>query len=361
MAPVDAAARRPPRRVPVALRGWVAAVSFLAAIASACAQDGSPNPAPPPSELELSTALGPAYPQGKAGEIWATLMRERSGGRLAVKHYPGATLFQRDATREFAALRDGSIALAVGSTLAWSPYVVELNLVALPWLVPDDAALDALVKGAVAVRLAARLELLGVVVVAWASNGFREIASRRPVQAPADLAGMHVRTPGLALTDDTLAAMGAIPTTMNAANARLAALAGRIDAEETTTGAFRASRAAASGFTHLQLWGAHADALMFAVNRRIWEGWSAGDQALVRQAAQDAAEQAIALRRRLGGDAALGDAGRQGATVTRLTLAGKEAFRGATRPVYEKWTAIIGSNLVHEAEAAIAADAGAPR
>lgn len=343
------------------LRRLVATASFLAAISGACAQDGAPIPGEAPSELKLSTALGPAYPQGRAGEIWARLIRERSAGRLAARHYPGATLVQRDAAREFAALRDGSIALAVGSTLAWSPQVAELNLFALPWLVPGDAALDALLKSAVAARLAARFEPLGVVAVAWAANGFREIASRRPVQAPADLLGLRVRTPGLALIDDTLAAMGAMPVTMNAADARLAALGGSLDAEETTTGVFRASRAAASGFTHLQLWGAHADALVFAVNRSVWNGWRAEDRALVRQAGEDAAGEAVALRRRLGGQAALGEAGRQGATVTRLTAAGKEAFREAARPVYEKWAAIIGGDLVREAEAAIAGGAGESR
>ncbi|MGH8713990.1 MAG: TRAP transporter substrate-binding protein DctP [Casimicrobiaceae bacterium] len=341
------------------LRILVATGSALLAIAGAAAQDGAPEPAPPP-EIKLSTTLGPAYPQGKAGEVWAALVRERSGGRLAVKHYPGATLFHRDATREFAALRAGSIAMAVASTLAWSSYVAELNLIALPWLVPGDTALDRLLQSRVTAALAIRLEALGVVVVAWAPNGFREIASRRPLRTPADLVGMKVRTPGLSLIDETVTALGAAPMTMNAADARLAALDGRLDAEETTTSAFRASRAAAAGFTHLQLWGAHADALVFAVNRRIWATWSADDRELVRQAARDAANEANALRQKLGGDAALGAAVRQGATVTRLTVAGKEAFRAATRPVYDRWAAVIGADLVREAETAVAAG-DAPR
>ena len=142
---------------------------------------------------------------------------------------------------------------------------------------------------------------------------------------------------------------------MRGADARLAALAGSLDAEETTTSAFRASHAAAAGLTHLQLWGAHADALMFAVNAQIWNAWSAADRELVRQAARDAAAEAIALRMRQGGDAALGEAARQGATVTRLTDAGKQAFRNATRPVYDQWAALIGSDLVRRAEAAVAA------
>ena len=342
----------------VAAIAWLLAACTLASAqdrAPGGAQVLSPGTVAAPPELKLSTALGPAYAQGRAGERWAALIRERSAARLAVRHYPGATLFQRDASREFAALREGSIALAVGSTLAWSPDVVELNLIALPWLLPSERALDALLESAVSAELAARLETLGVVVIAWASNGFIEIASKRALRTPADLAGLHVRTPGLALLDQTLAQLGATTATMRGADARLAALAGGLDAEETTTSAFRASHAAAAGLTHLQLWGAHGDALMFAVNARIWNAWSAADRELVRQAARDAAADAIALRARQGGDAALGEASRQGATVTRLTDAGKQAFRNATRPVYEKWAALIGGDLVRRAEAAIAA------
>ncbi|HEX3631686.1 MAG TPA: TRAP transporter substrate-binding protein DctP [Casimicrobiaceae bacterium] len=341
----------------------VAAIAWLLlSCAVAWAQDGVPVSAPAPSagaattpsEWKLSTALGPAYAQGKGGERWAALIRERSGGRLAVRHYPGATLFQRNASREFAALREGSITLAVGSTLAWSSDVPELNLIALPWLLPSERALDALLDGAVGAELAARLEALGVVVIAWASNGFVEIASKRPLRAPADFAGLRVRTPGIALLDQTLAQLGATTAAMRGADARLAALAGGLDAEETTTSAYRASHAAAAGFSHLQLWGAHGDALVFAVNRAAWNACSAADRELVRQAARDAAADAIALRARQGGDAALGEAARQGATVTRLTDAGKQAFRNAARPVYDRWAAMIGADLVRRAEAPIA-------
>ena len=50
---------------------------------------------PPPREWKRSTAVGPAFALGKAGARWATLIGEKSGGSLAVKPHPGATLAQR--------------------------------------------------------------------------------------------------------------------------------------------------------------------------------------------------------------------------------------------------------------------------
>jgi len=96
---------------------------------------------------------------------------------------------------------------------------------------------------------------------------------------------------------------------------------------------------------------------VFAVNGQAWNSWSAAEREWVRQAAHDAAAEATALRMRQGGDAALGEAARQGTTVTRLTDAGKQAFRDATRPVYDQWATAIGDDLVRRAEATIAAAA----
>jgi TRAP-type transport system periplasmic protein len=322
-------------------------------LAAAVAAERSSALDAPPQPLKLSTAQGPAYPLGKAGEIWATLIRERSGGRLAVTHFPGATLSSRDPAREFGALRDRTFDLAVGSTFAWSAQVPQLNVLALPWLVPDAPELEALIEGDVGKRLSAILEAAGVVPVAWAANGFIELASKAPVHKPADLAGMQVRAQPSPMVEETLAALRARPSAMSVADARAALESGRLDGQETSIAAYSASRLYAGPLTHLQLWHAHADALVFAVNRSLWESWPESDRQLVREAAVDASQQALAMARRLADDSALAKLGAQGAIVTRLTAAGRDAFREAARDVYNRWTPIIGAELVEAAEAEI--------
>jgi len=322
-------------------------------LAAATAAEHSSALDAPAQPLKLSTAQGHAYPLGKAGEIWATLIRERSGGRLEVTHFPGATLSSRDPAREFGALRDRSFELAVGSTVVWSAQVPQLNVLALPWLVPDASELEALIEGAVGKRLSAILEAGGVVPVAWAANGFIELASKVPVHKPADLAGMQVRAQPSPLVEETLIALKARPSAMSVADARAALESGRLDGQETSIAAYSASRLYAGPLIHLQLWHAHADALVFAVNRSVWESWSELDRQLVREAAVEASRQALVMARRLADDSALAKLGAQGAIVTRLTPAGRDAFRQAARDVYDRWTPIIGTELVEAAEAEI--------
>jgi TRAP-type C4-dicarboxylate transport system substrate-binding protein len=305
-------------------------------------------------EWKLSTVLGPAYPQGKGGEVWARLITERSGGRLLVKHFPGASLVQRDPAREFSALRDGRIDLAVASASNWALQVKELNVFSLPWLFPDAAALERALAGGVGSQLWGPMQTAGVVVLASTAGAFHELATMRPVHGPADLAGMRLRAPPSPLITDTLVALGCLPASMGASEARAALSRGALDGELLAVAAFGASRLYANGAPHLLLWGIFADALLFAINRRTWDGLAEGDRELVRQAAQDAARDAGALARQQTGAPALAALARDGAIVTRLTRSGREPFREKTRGVYERWRTLIGEGIVRAAESAAA-------
>ena len=78
---------------------------------------------------------------------------------------------------------------------------------------------------------------------------------------------------------------------------------------------------------------------------------------IVREAAeQAAAENLVAARKGItpGDDALLQSIEKSGVTITRLTPEQRQAFKDATRPVYDKWAATIGKDLVKKAETAIA-------
>jgi TRAP-type transport system periplasmic protein len=305
-------------------------------------------------EFTLSTALGPAYPLGKAGQIWAARIGERSAGRLAATHVPGAALSQRDPAREFALLQGGGVALAVGSTLSWSQQIPGLNVFTLPWLAGNDAGLDALVGDPVVREiLTRRLERAGVVAVEWCANGFLELATRAGVHQPADLDRSRIRIVRSPLIEDTLAALGAAPTTMTPAEARTTAAGGVLDGQLTSVAAYAAARAYAHGFVHLLLWNAQADALVFAVNGSVWDALAEKDREIIREAAKDAARLVSTMSRELNGDPALAAIAKQGVAVNRLTPAGDAAYRRATQAVYEKWSTAIGADLVGAAEAAV--------
>lgn len=311
------------------------------------------------SEYRMSLVLGPAFPWGKGGQIWAELVKERTQGRINIKLYPGVSLIQGDQTREFSALRQGVIDMAVGSTINWSPQVKQLNLFSMPFLMPDYAAIDALTQGPVGKQIFTTLDKAGVVPLAWGENGYRELSnSKRAVRSPADLKGLKIRVVGSPLFLDTFTALGANPTQMSWADAQPAFASGAVDGQENPLSIFTAAKLHNVSQKHVTLWGYVADPLIFVVNKEIWASWTPADQAIVRQAALDAGKQEIALARKGLVEAdqpLLKDITNLGVTITQLSPAERDAFVKATRPVYDKWKNTVGVDLVKTAEASIAA------
>ncbi len=311
------------------------------------------------SEYRMSLVLGTAFPWGKGGELWADKVRERTQGRINIKLYPGTSLVQGDQTREFSALRQGVIDMAVGSTINWSPQVKSLNLFSMPFLFPNFKAVDAVVQGEVGQDIFKTLEKAGVVPLAWGENGYREISnSKHAIKTPADLKGMKIRVVGSPLFLDTFTALGANPTQMSWADAQPAMASGAVDGQENPISVYMAAKLQSVGQKHMTMWGYMNDPLIFVVNKDVWNSWTPADQAIVKQAALDAAKEEIAIARKGLVEAdkpLLKELGNLGVTVTTPNAAEREAFVKATRPVYDKWKNQIGAQLVDKAEKAIAA------
>lgn len=322
-------------------------VYFAAGAEDAAAQDYK-------DEYSVSTVVPEPFPWGIAAETWADLVEERTDGRIKLRVHPGAELVQGDQTREFTAMRRGSIDMAVGSTINWSPQVKELNLFSLPFLMPDYAAIDALTHGEAGERIFEAVRGKGVVPLAWGENGFRELSnSSHVIRTPADLEGLKIRVVGSPLFEDTFTALGANPTQMSWADAKPALSTGAVDGQENPLSVFQIANIHEVGQKYLTRWHYMADPLIFAANRNIWRSFSEADRELIRQAAIDAGEWEIE-RSRAQVPERLEAIRAQGVTITELSDAEMAAFREATAGVYEEWTPRIGEALVELAREAIA-------
>lgn len=309
------------------------------------------------SEYKLSTVVGKPFPWGIAGERWGELVKEKTAGRINIKMYPGTSLVGGDQTKEFTALRQGAIDMAIGSTINWSPQVKELNIFSMPFLMPDYKAIDALTQGEVGKEIFKILASKDVVPLAWGENGFREVTnSKHPIKAPEDLKGLKIRVVGSPLFLDTFTALGANPTQMSWADAQPALSTGAVDGQENPLTIFTVAKLHTVGQKYVTLWGYVADPLIFVVNEQVWKSWSKADQDAVREAALQAGRENIAAARKGldGDDSAIKEIEALGVTVTKLSLDDKKKFQAATKAVYDKWKSQIGANLVAKAEEAIA-------
>ncbi len=311
------------------------------------------------AEYKLSTVVARPMPWGIAGERWAELVREKTGGRINIKVYPGTSLVGGDQTKEYTAIRQGAIDMAIGSTINWSPQVKELNIFSMPFLMPDYKAIDALTGGEVGREIWKILESKDTVPLAWGENGFRELSnSKKAIRKPVDLKGLKIRVVGSPLFLDTFSALGANPTQMSWADAVPALSSGAVDGQENPLTIFTVAKLhAAANQKNLTIWGYVADPLIFVVNKEVWKSWKPEDQKAVREAAVLAAKENIGVARKgliPPDDSMIKEVEALGVSVVRLTDEEKGAFKKATREVYQKWAKQIGPDLVKKAEESVA-------
>ncbi len=326
----------------------------VAILAAAVAMGGTAWAADYKAEYKVSTVLPAPFPWGIAAEKWVELVKERTEGRINLKIYSNSQLVQGDQTKEFTALRQGIIDMALGSTINWSPQVKELNLFSLPFLMPDTKALDALTSGAVEENLFAAIRKKGAEPIGWAENGFRQVTnSKQEIRTPGDLKGLKIRVVGSPLYADTFSALGANPTQMSWADAKPALTTKAVDGQENPITVFKIAKMETVGQMFMTRWDYVADPLIFAVNPRIWKQFTPEDQKILKEAAAEAGKAGISASRD-GDDVAAKEITAKGVKITVLTPEERQKFVDATRGVYAEWTKKIGEDLVKLAEQAVA-------
>jgi len=310
-------------------------------------------------EYKVSVVGNRPIPLSAGAFDWADLVRERSGGRINMKVYPGSQLVGGDQTRELVAMRQGVIDMAVFSTINISPQIREMNLFSLPFLLRDHRGFDAIINGEVGQDLFRILASREVVPLAWGENGFRELSnSKREVRKPEDLRGMKIRFAAGAIFSEIFTALGANPLQMSFADLQPALSTGAVDGQENPVNLFLAFRMDTLAQKHLTIWNYVADAGVFVAAKSVMDGFTPADRDLIIESAREAARKQIAESRKgigIGGDrSSFEECARRGVAVAELTPAEKQAFAAATRPVFDKWAQTVGRPLVEKAEAAIA-------
>lgn len=303
----------------------------------------------------MSTGGPPNHPWGYGARLWADLVAERTQGRIVFTVVPDLPAAGEEGVLEFDALARGEIDAAVGSSLAWSGAVPSLALFGLPCLVdgPDD--LETLVTGSVGAALFEDVRARGVEPLAWGDAGAWAVAARTgALTRSGQFAGLTLRVPPYPPVREAMMVLGVDPIPVDLRLAGTQARLGMIDGIMARLADLSAGARPPEGFDTWTVWPCVAEPLVFAVNRSLWLSWPLQDRIAVAQAALEAAvAQARRARALVRTDAPwLGEAG------IRLVRFGPD--RAGTLSlelshIRARWGALVGPDLVLQAEQALAA------
>jgi len=284
-----------------------------------------------------------------AAERMAAQLRERSNGRIEMRVAGSAQL--GDDAAMLTALRTGTLDMSVNSQGASSAVLPELAALGLPFLFPNPAAAYKVVDGPIGAELARRFEGVGLIALGWWDNGIRHTTnSKRPINQPADLRGLKIRTPPDPMTIDIFQALGAATQQINFNELYVALQQGVVDGQENPLANIQSAKLYEVN-RFISLTGHKWESNPVLVSRIAWGRLRPDDQRLLREVAKEAEAQQRTLSQET-------DARLLGEFSANAALAVNEVdqapFRAATTSVADKWEARPFGDFVKRLRAAAA-------
>ncbi|MEY8880263.1 TRAP transporter substrate-binding protein [Donghicola sp. XS_ASV15] len=284
--------------------------------------------------------------QGRSAAKFAGDLAVELGDAHTVEFYADGQL--GDEKELMQKLRLGTVHFTLVSSIMTN-VAPEFALFDMPFLVQDRAHLKAIDEEIVQKELAPKAERSGLKVLSTWENGFRQITnSSRPINTPADLEGLKIRTPSSEWRVAMFKEWGANPTPMSFSEVFVALQTGTMDGQENPltniTGAnFQEVQ------KHLSLTGHVYSPTYLTTGADTWNGLSDDVKAKVTSIAAEVQDWSLAE-----GEAADDElVEKVKAAGMEVNTADKKAFIAASAPIYEAFAEKVdgGAELVSRAQA----------
>ena len=168
--------------------------------------------------------------QGRSAAKFAEDLQAELGDAHTVEFYADAQL--GDEKELMQKLRLGTVQFTLISSIMTN-VAPQFALFDMPFLVKDRAHLKAIDAEIIQNELAPKTEESGLKVLSTWENGFRQITNNtRPINTPADLAGLKIRTPSSEWRVAMFKEWGANPTPMSFSEVFVALQTGTMDGQE---------------------------------------------------------------------------------------------------------------------------------
>ena len=280
------------------------------------------------------------YPHGKIIVYFADKVAERSKGSLKVQIFHQGTLGQE---RElFEGMRLGTVDMAKTITSVIGNTVPEFGLFDLPYLFRDlDHQLQVL-NGPVGKQLLAKLETADVKGLFWMEQGTRSFyLAKRAVRTPADLKGLKIRVMESPIMVDTINALGAAATPMPWGELYTSLRQGVVDGAENAPDAIATSKQYEVAKFYAMTDHFRTPTL-FMISLKTWGRLSEEH----RQILLDASKEAADWGKNLYSQEAAEYMKKLRAAGMEIIEVDREPFRKAVEPVYQKYGAKFGWDLI---------------
>ncbi|MEH6356021.1 MAG: TRAP transporter substrate-binding protein [Marinobacter sp.] len=274
------------------------------------------------------------------------LVAERTEGAVTIELYPNASLGDERTLLE--GMQIGTVDMGVITNGPVANFVEEMAVFELPFLFPSPQAAYDVLDGPIGQELLDKLSEVNLKGLAYAERGFRNLTnSERPVNTPQDMEGLRIRVMENPVYVDTFRALGANAIPMAWTEALTAMQQNTIDGQENPANVIHSFKLYETQNYMTLSRHTYAPAI-FVMGMPVWNKLPEAAQAVVVQAAQEAAEHERRVNAEMESQqlAELREAGMQINDTPDI-----KAFQAAVVPVYEKYGEQFGDYLPRILEA----------
>jgi TRAP-type C4-dicarboxylate transport system substrate-binding protein len=287
----------------------------------------------------------PASIHNRAAARFGELLRQTLGDHVRFELIGSILKLGRPASDLVPMVERGELSFCYMSTVRFSKAAPELQLLELPFVVPDRRTVFRALDGQYGQLARQHVnEKMAVRLLEYWDNGIRHISNRvRPIRTPADCRGIRIRTQMSDLHGEVFRALGFEPIASDI----------KEFVEQIGSDRFQAQD---NPLTNIYNFGVHRHHRYITLSGHFWGGSAlvcnaghyAGWPAEVRAAVDAAAREATAYQRRLAAaedDEIMAKLDPAQNEVIRLTDAERAEFVRAVQPVLEKYRKRLGPEL----------------
>ncbi len=300
-------------------------------------------PATAQTEIKIGYALATDSHYGVAAETFEEVVLAETGDQFAFTHFPSSGLGGEREVIE--GLQLGTVEATIVSSGTLANFVPDTGVFDIPFLFRDLDHARAVLDGPIGQDILARFDEVGMKGLAWGEQGFRHITNNRnPIETPADVEGLKIRTMENPVHLEAFNAMGAAPTPMAWPEVVSSLQQGVIDGQENPLSVIVSAKLDEVQ-EYLTLSGHVYSPAMLLVSKPFWDGLDDDQKAAFETAA---AEAVTAMRGYVDDVETTGveTLKERGMTVNTLSTEEKARFQEAITSAYDEYYETYGEDLV---------------
>jgi tripartite ATP-independent transporter DctP family solute receptor len=294
-------------------------------------------------QLKFASANNKGHPQVMGMEKFAELLKEKSGGKIEVKLFPGGVL--GGDVQTVSALQGGVIEMTVLNAGILASNAKPFGAVDLPFLFNSGEEADKVMDGPFGAGLMKLLPDTGLVGLAYWELGFRNLTNNRhAVTKLEDIKGLKIRTIQSPIPIELFNSLGANAVPLPYTELYTALETGTVDGQENP-----AANIINAKFFEVQKYMTvtrhQYNPQIVLISKKFWDGLNDDERAVFQSAATEARDYQRKVSREMDAKA-IEEIKKTGMEVSELSPEETQKLRDAVKPLVDKFAAQIGAETV---------------